>query len=217
MFMLLVISILALFHSLLDYEVTLIAYFLLWIAWVLDHIVSIYIYLWSKCVRESFFSRSQLLTEFLEDKQIAKLGGSWYVQNVSTFPNTFTIVSPLICVFWILLTRTNVVFSRIALVSRFCPEIQLSVKIQENIAKIIFHQKTHGARRPTEPEDETERPPHNQGARPRPGRAHLLCDRRGHCLDSSFRLHILSDLKGAGVRHFSQIDFHCAADAVRCW
>jgi hypothetical protein len=39
---LLVISILALFHSLLDYEVTLVAYFLLWIAWVLDHIVSIY-------------------------------------------------------------------------------------------------------------------------------------------------------------------------------
>jgi hypothetical protein len=45
------------------------------------------------------------------------------------------------------LTRTNVVFSRIALASRFCAEIQLLVKIQENIAKILFHQKTHGARR----------------------------------------------------------------------
>jgi len=45
------------------------------------------------------------------------------------------------------LTRTNAVFSRIALVSRFCAEIQLSVKIRENIAKILFHQKTHGARR----------------------------------------------------------------------
>jgi hypothetical protein len=45
------------------------------------------------------------------------------------------------------LTQTNAVFSRIALVSRFCAEIQLSVKIQENIAKILFHQKTHGARR----------------------------------------------------------------------
>jgi hypothetical protein len=41
-FMLLVISVLALFHSLLDYEITLVAYFLLWIAWVLDHIVRIY-------------------------------------------------------------------------------------------------------------------------------------------------------------------------------
>jgi hypothetical protein len=103
--------------------------------------------LWSKCVRESFFYRSQLLTELLEDKQIAKLGGSWYVQNVSTFLNTFAIVSPLICVFWMQLTRTNVVFSRVALVSRFCAEIQLLVKIWENIAKILFHQKTHGARR----------------------------------------------------------------------
>jgi hypothetical protein len=45
------------------------------------------------------------------------------------------------------LTRTNTVFSRIALVSRFCVEIQLLVKIRENIAKILFHQKTLGARR----------------------------------------------------------------------
>jgi hypothetical protein len=109
-----------------------------------------YIYIiWSKCVRESFFYRSQLLTELLEDKQIAKLGGSWYVKNISTFPNTFAIVSPLICVFWIQLTRTNTVFSRIALVSRFCAEIQLSGKIREKLAKILFHQKTHGARRRT--------------------------------------------------------------------
>jgi hypothetical protein len=106
---------------------------------------NIYI-LWSKCVRESFFYRSQLLTELLEDKQIAKLGGRWYVQNVSTFPNTFAVVSPLICVFWIQLIRTNNVFSRIALVSCFCAEIQLSGKIQENNAKFLFYHKTHGAR-----------------------------------------------------------------------
>jgi hypothetical protein len=71
----------------------------------------------------------------------------WYVQNVSIFQNTFAIVSSLICVFWIQLTWTNAVFSRIALVSRFCAKIQLSVKIQEKLAKILFHQKTHGARR----------------------------------------------------------------------
>jgi hypothetical protein len=71
---------------------------------------------------------------------------SWYVQNVSTFPNTFAIVSPLICVFWIQLTRSYAVFSRIALVSHFCAEIQLSVKIWEKSSKILFHQKTHGAR-----------------------------------------------------------------------
>jgi hypothetical protein len=32
-------------------------------------------------------------------------------------------------------------------VSCFCAEIQLSGKIPENIAKILFYQKTHGARR----------------------------------------------------------------------
>jgi hypothetical protein len=62
----------------------------------------------------------------------------WYVQNVSTFPNTFAVVSLLICVFWIQLTRTNTIFSRIALVSCFCAEIQLSGKIPKNTAKILF-------------------------------------------------------------------------------
>jgi hypothetical protein len=71
----------------------------------------------------------------------------WYVQNVSTFPNTFAIISPLICVFWIQLTRTDAIFSRIVLVSRFYAEIQLSVKIRDKSSKILFHQKTHGARR----------------------------------------------------------------------
>jgi hypothetical protein len=70
----------------------------------------------------------------------------WYVQNVSTFPNTFAVVSPLICVFWIPLTQTNAVFSRIALISRFCAKIQLSGKIPKNTAKILFYQKTYGAR-----------------------------------------------------------------------
>jgi hypothetical protein len=45
------------------------------------------------------------------------------------------------------LTQTNAVFSRIAMVSHFCAEIQLSVKIRENIAKILFQKKTHEARR----------------------------------------------------------------------
>jgi hypothetical protein len=44
------------------------------------------------------------------------------------------------------LTRTNVIFSRIALVSHFCAEIQFLGKIPKNIAKILFYQKTHGAR-----------------------------------------------------------------------
>jgi hypothetical protein len=93
--------------------------------------------------------------------------GCWYVQNVSTFPNTFAVVSPLICVFWIQLTRTNAIFSRIALVSCVCAEIRLSGKI---------FQKSYFTRRHTEPEYETERgqegttPPSGAGqARPRLG------------------------------------------------
>jgi hypothetical protein len=87
----------------------------------------------------------------LEDKQIAKLGGSWYVQNVSTFPNTFAVISPLICVFWIQLTQNNAIFSRIALVSCF---LQKS-NFQEKSWKIL--QKSYFTRRPTEPEYETKR------------------------------------------------------------
>jgi hypothetical protein len=68
------------------------------------------------------------------------------IRPKSTFPNPFAIVFPLICVFWIQLTRTNAVFSRIALVSRFCAEIQLSGKIPENMTKLLFYQKTHRAR-----------------------------------------------------------------------
>src|SRR5215208_4106399 len=75
-----------------------------------------------------------------------------YVQNVSTFPNTFAIVLPLICVFWIQLTRTNAVFSRTALVSRFCAEIQLSGKSSEFMQKALFSQNTDGARRTSEVE-----------------------------------------------------------------
>jgi hypothetical protein len=71
---------------------------------------------------------------------------TWYVQNVSTFPNTFDVVSPLICVFWIQLTWTNAIFNRIDLVSCFCAEIQLSRKIPKNTAKILFYQKTNEAR-----------------------------------------------------------------------
>jgi hypothetical protein len=48
--------------------------------------------------------------------------------------------------------RTNAVFSRIAPVSRFCAEIRLSGKIPKNIAKILFYQKTHEARRGDEEE-----------------------------------------------------------------
>jgi hypothetical protein len=54
-------------------------------------------------------------------------------------------------VFWIQLTWTNAVFSRITLMSHFCVEIRLSGKIPKKIQKFYF------ARRPTEPEGETKR------------------------------------------------------------
>src|SRR3954469_1902951 len=41
----------------------------------------------------------------------------------------------------------HAVFSRITLVSCFCAENELSGKMPENMPKIIFHQKIHGARR----------------------------------------------------------------------
>src|SRR3954462_14051977 len=52
----------------------------------------------------------------------------------------------LVC-FWIKLTRTNAVFSRIALVSSLCAETRLSGKYETNIYKVFLDQKNHGARR----------------------------------------------------------------------
>jgi hypothetical protein len=136
---------------------------------------------------------------------ITKMGeierACWYVQNIPTFPNTFVVVSPLICVFWIQLTRTNAVFSRIALVSCFCAKIRLSGKILENTAKFLFYQKTHRARvwdgeGPQEAHTTWWRGPGQ--ATPRGGVAN---PRRR--LDPSFRLHIPSDLKTSGVQCFS--------------
>jgi hypothetical protein len=110
------------------------------------------------------------------------------------------------------LMQTNTIFSRIALVSRFCVEIQLSVKIRQKLAKILFHQKTHGARRRDGGEA---RGLHtHRGAQPSPGRAHLVWERLGRLLILSFCLHIPPDLKILGRQRFSQIDFRCAA-AIR--
>jgi hypothetical protein len=72
--------------------------------------------------------------------------------------------------FWIQLTRTNAIFSRIALVSCFCAEIQLSGKSR----KIL--QKSYFTRRPMEPEYETERG--QEGTTP-PGGAGQAWSRQG--------------------------------------
>jgi hypothetical protein len=125
---------------------------------------------------------------------------SWYVQNVSTFLNPFAIVSPLICVFWIQLTRTNAVFSRIALVSRFSAEIQLLGKILEKYRKVsILPEDTQSQN--TRRRGAT-RGSHHLVARARPGRAKGWCGHPSHRLDPFFLLHIPSDLKTSGVWRF---------------
>ena len=60
------------------------------------------------------------------------------------------------------LTRTNAVFSRTVLVSRFCAEIQLSGKSSEFMRKVLFYQNTDGARRASR---EEARGPHTLGRR----------------------------------------------------
>jgi hypothetical protein len=57
-FMILLISLLALFHSLHNCEVALLAYFLLWIAWVLGHIVRIYTSMMQMCLWKFLLSLS---------------------------------------------------------------------------------------------------------------------------------------------------------------
>jgi hypothetical protein len=71
---------------------------------------------------------------------------------------------------------------------------------------------------PEDPRSQTERQrgavawAHHQGVRPGPRPPVVRLPR--HRLDPSFCLHIPSDLKGAGVRRFSQIDFRCVT-AIR--
>jgi hypothetical protein len=67
-FILLIIGVLVLLHSLHDYEVTLVVLLIMNCLSTWSYSEHIYI-IWSKCVRESFFYRTQLLTELLEDKQ----------------------------------------------------------------------------------------------------------------------------------------------------
>ena len=62
----------------------------------------------------------------------------WCVANVSTFPNTFLVVSPLTCTIWIKLTRANGAFSRITFGVYFCAEINFPRKFPEIHENYIF-------------------------------------------------------------------------------
>ena len=107
------------------------------------------------------------------------------------------------------LMRTNVVFSRITLVSSFCAEIQLSGKILENMPIFIFHPKTHGARRRSR--EDPRGGPHLAQARGRLGRAWGWCGRIRAPLDLSFGLHISRNLKTSAGSTFSREEFRFAA------
>ena len=91
------------------------------------------------------------------------------------------------------LTRTNAVFSRTVLVSRFCAEIQLSGKSSEFMQKALFSQNTDGARRTNQVEA---RGPHTIRRRGLGGaRAALWCGPLGRPPTPSFGLLIGLDLK----------------------
>ena len=101
------------------------------------------------------------------------------------------------------LMRTNAVFSRIAPVSSFCAENQLSGKIPENMPIIIFYPNTHGARRRSGEDP--------RGAHTWLGRAWGWCGRLRAPLDLSFGLHIAYDPKTSGGSTFSREEFRFAA------
>src|SRR3954447_16944781 len=105
--------------------------------------------------------------------------------------------------------RTNAVFSRISLVSCFCAENQLLGKIPENIPKVLFSQKTHGARRRG-----AEGPGVGQtGPRrgPRPGCAWVVSGRLQHLLGLPFRLYDLRDEKSRGGSELFAKQVRCAS------
>ena len=95
--------------------------------------------------------------------------------------------------------RTNAVFSRIALVSCFCAESQLSGKTPEKIANLLFYQKIHGARRGGGDGPRVAQTTWWRGAAP----AYEEGD-SGTSLSPPFDYLTLSDLKREGVVHFIQ-------------
>src|SRR3954467_2411602 len=107
------------------------------------------------------------------------------------------------------LIRTNAVFSRIALVSCFCAENQLSGKIPENIRKVLFSRKTHGARRRGEEGPRVGQTRPRRG--PRPGHAWVASGRLRHLLGLPVRLYDLRDEKYPGGSELFAKQVRCAA------
>ena len=96
-------------------------------------------------VRESSFIALSFQLNCLRTSNNLSLGGLIRPKLIY-FLEHFTIVSSLNLCDWIQLTLTDVVFSRITLVSCFCAENEQSWQIPESMPKTISHQKIHGAK-----------------------------------------------------------------------
>ena len=104
----------------------------LWSCWNSGYELDIVATTRSNRVRQSFcFVSFSLSTELLEDKQGFKLGGVDTSPSYLLFQTLLPLFWTLICMIWMELTRTNVVFSRIAMVLFLCRN-----KSSRNVLKI---------------------------------------------------------------------------------
>ena len=139
-------------------------------------------------------------TELLEDKQLAKLGGSWYVQNVSTFLNTFANVFPHICV---ILNTTNTDWrcfqQNCPGVLFLCRNSTFGEKSRKIGKPIIFTEESRSqkgrSRRARAGPDQAQ-------ARPRPGRAWPRSGALRHSLGLPSQLYLPRDVKLTGGSKF---------------
>ena len=96
----------------------------LWSCWNSGYELDIVATTRSNRVCQSFSFSLSLSTELLEDKQGFKLGGVDTSPSYLLFQTLLPLFWTLICMIWMELTRTDAVFSRIAMVL-FCEEIKV--------------------------------------------------------------------------------------------
>ena len=92
----------------------------LWSCWNSGYELDIVATTRSNRVCQSFSFSFSLSTELLEDKQGFKLGGVDTSPSYLLFQTLLPLFWTLICMIWMELTRTDVVFSRIAMVLFLC-------------------------------------------------------------------------------------------------
>ena len=103
----------------------------LWSCWNSGYELDIVATTRSNRVCQSFSFSLSLSTELLEDKQGFKLGGVDTSPSYLLFQTLLPLFWTLICMIWMELTRTDAVFSRIAMVLFLCRN-----KSSRNVLKI---------------------------------------------------------------------------------